>query len=263
MKFIKINDCNLHYEITGSGTETFLLAHGLLWSGKSYEKQVVHLKDRYRLVTYDHRGQGQSEVTETGYDMDSLYEDAVALIENLHLGKVHFVGLSMGGFVGMRLAARRPDLVKSLILLDTSAETEPNKLKYNVLTTIVNLFGVKSVASQVMDIMFSDTFLKDSNRKDELAKWIKELQNNPKSIVKAVRGVIDRKPIDNELNKIKCPTLIMVGTEDKATLPARAEYIHSLIPQSELKLIDHGGHMSCIDEPEQVNSNIDSFLAKL
>lgn len=65
---------------------------------------MAFFKRRYRVITYDHRGQGKSSVPKTGYDMDSLYEDVVLLIEQLKLGSVHFAGLSMGGFVGMRLA---------------------------------------------------------------------------------------------------------------------------------------------------------------
>ena len=67
--------------------------------------QVAAFRDRFRCVAWDHRGQGRSELTEGGYDMDTLADDAAALIAQLGIAPVHFVGLSMGGFVGMRLAA--------------------------------------------------------------------------------------------------------------------------------------------------------------
>ena len=104
MPVIKINNCDYYYEEHGAGSETILFSHGLLWSGYLFHKQVAFFKRRYRVITYDHRGQGKSSVPKTGYDMDSLYEDVVLLIEHLKLGSVHFAGLSMGGFVGMRLA---------------------------------------------------------------------------------------------------------------------------------------------------------------
>ncbi len=229
MPFIKINNCNYYYEVHGEGSETILFSHGLLWSGYLFHKQVAYFKNRYRVITYDHRGQGKSEVTKTGYDMDSLYEDTALLIEHLQLGSVHFAGLSMGGFVGMRLAARRPDLVKSLILMETSAQPEPNTIKYTLLNSIVKIFGVGVVAKPVMKIMFGDTFLNDPNRKIEEIEFETELKKNKKSIVKAVEGVIRRKGIEHELTNIKCPTLIMVGDQDKATVPAKAEFIQ-IIP---------------------------------
>ena len=226
-----------------------------------FQKQVDYFKDRYQVVTYDHRGQGSSEVTPGGYDMDSLYQDAVGLIEKLELGQVHFGGLSMGGFVAMRLAARRPDLVKSLILMETSAQSEPNQLKYNLLKTIVRLFGVNSVVRPVMNIMFGSTFLKDPDRQLERQYWTDQLKKNEKSIIRAVTGVIDRNGVEEELGNITCPTLILVGTEDIGTTPEKAEFIHSMILHSSLKYIKNAGHTACIEEPEQYNAELEKFLA--
>ncbi len=260
MPTIKINECNYHYEVHGSGSETLVLSHGLLWSGKMFHKQVEALKGKYRVITYDHRGQGKSEVTEAGYDMDSLTSDAIQIIEKLKLDSVHFGGLSMGGFVAMRLAARRPDLIKSLILMETSALPEPFAFKYKILNTIVKVFGVSSVEKQVMKIMFGDTFLNDPNRASEKKEWAAELNTNKKTITKAVNGVIERKGVEDELQKIKCPTLILVGTEDKATIPEKAEFIASKIPKAKLIYIENGGHTASIEEPEQYNNAILDFL---
>lgn len=263
MPFIKIKDCNYYYEIQGDGPETIVFAHGLLWSGYLFHKQLAYFKERYRVVTYDHRGQGKSEVTQSGYDMDNLYEDAALLIEQLQLGPVHFAGLSMGGFVGMRLAARRPDLLKSLILMETSAQAEPHTLKYSFLNTVVKLFGVAVVTKPVMNIMFGDTFLKDASRKAERLAFETELKKNKKTIVRAVEGVIKRKGVEQELSQIKCPVLIMVGDEDKATVPAKAVFMHQHIPASKLVYISKAGHSSSIEEPEQVNHAMDDFLKGL
>ena len=263
MPTIKINGCQYHYETYGTGPETIVLAHGLLWNGHLFHKQVAYFKQHYRIITYDHRGQGKSEVTDEGYDMDSLYQDAVGLLEKLNLTNVHFGGLSMGGFVAMRLAARRPDLVKSLILMETSAQSEPNKLKYNLLKTIVKLLGVNSVVNPVMNIMFGKSFLTDSSRKEEIEFWKTELKKNKKSIVKAVTGVIERNGVEKELNQIQCPTLILVGTEDIATTPEKAEFIHKNIKNSDLKYIERGGHTGSIEEPKQYNDEIENFLTSI
>ncbi len=228
-----------------------------------FHKQVAYFNSKYRVITYDHRGQGQSQVTETGYDMDNLYEDTVQLIEQLNLGPVHFAGLSMGGFIGIRLAARRPDLIKSLTLMETSAQAEPNKLKYRFLTTIVKLFGIGAVVNPVMNIMFGDTFLQDDARQAEKRAFANELKNNKKTITRAVNGVINRRSVETDLPDIKCATLIMVGTQDKATTPEKAEFIHMSIPQSKLVYIKNAGHTASIEEPEQVNAALEDFLLSL
>src|SRR5258705_4258305 len=121
MPKLRCNNANIFYVEFGSGTETIIFSHGLMFNSHQWDEQLDYFKGHYRCIAYDHRGQGQSESV-GGKDMDTLYEDAASLIEQLSPGKpIHFVGLSMGGFVGMRLAARKPHLLRSLTLLETSA----------------------------------------------------------------------------------------------------------------------------------------------
>ncbi len=263
MPFIQLKNANYYYEEQGSGKETIIFSHGLLWSGHMFHKQVAYFKDRYRVITYDHRGQGKTEITADGYDMDTLYEDAAELIEKLVGKPVIFAGLSMGGFVGMRLAARRPDLIKKLILLETTADPEPqeNVGKYKILNAIVKYIGFFPVVGSVMKIMFGQKFLNDPNRVEEKKYWTQQLKsNNRKGITKAVDGVIYRKGIADELIKITCLTLIMVGDQDVATVPDKARKINSLIANSKLIIFEGGGHTSSVEEPKVYNTEIEKFI---
>src|SRR5947209_14079350 len=167
MPTIRVNGAQLHYEDTGGAGAPVVFAHGLLFSGRMFDAQVAALKGRHRCITYDARGHGQSEVTKAGYDMDSAFADAAALIEALGAAPCHFVGLSMGGFVGMRLAARRPELLRTLTLVETAADGEPrwNAPKYRLLSLVARAFGYGPVAGTVMKIMFGRTFLGDRARK--------------------------------------------------------------------------------------------------
>ena len=264
MPYLKINGFDLYYEDTGgTGKETIVFSHGLLWSGKMFAAQVSHLKSRYRVIAYDHRGQGQSEVTATGYDMDTLAEDAVALIKTLDIAPCHFAGLSMGGFVAMRLAARHPELIRTMILMETSAQPEPreNLPKYNLLNNVVKLLGTWPVKGAVMKIMFGQKFLNDAGRKELRNQWANELLKNKRSITRAVVGVTTRNGVEQELVNIKCPALIIVGDQDVATVPDKAKFIHSKIPQSKLVIIPGAGHSSSVEEPELVNKALDEFLS--
>ena len=163
------NGARLFYDEHGTGPETIVFAHGLLWSGRMFDAQVAALRDRYRCVTFDFRGQGQSAVTRTGYDMETLTEDAAALIRALDCAPCHFAGLSMGGFVAMRLGARHPELLRSLVLLETSADPEPaaNVPNYRRMARVARVLGTGIVASRVMPIMFGRTFLGDPARATE------------------------------------------------------------------------------------------------
>ena len=123
MATIEVNGTRLYYVDTGPGTsgETIVFSHGLLWGTELFEPQVAALRDRYRCIAWDHRGQGKSASDPHRHciGMELVWQDAVALLDALGVKGAHFVGLSMGGFVAMRMAARRPDLVKKLVLIET------------------------------------------------------------------------------------------------------------------------------------------------
>ena len=141
----------IYYVDEGSGPDTIVFSHGLLWSGEMFRPQIDALKDRFRCVAFDHRGQGQSPVARSGYDMDTLTADAAALIEGVGAAPCHFVGLSMGGFVGMRLAARRPELLRSLLIalgriITTITEGDNHEtltIKHNARAKVEALFRLR------------------------------------------------------------------------------------------------------------------------
>ncbi|HMB91441.1 MAG TPA: alpha/beta hydrolase [Rhodothermales bacterium] len=262
MPTMRVNGAEIYYEEQGTGSETIVFAHGLLWSGAMFASQVRAFQDHYRCITFDFRGQGRSEVTAAGYDMDTLTEDAAALIETLDCAPCHFLGLSMGGFVGLRLALHYPGLLKSLMLLETSADPEPNQKKYRLLNFIARWFGLRPVASRVMPIMFGEKFLNDPARAKEQVAWRQRLIANHRiGITRATEGVIYREGVYEMLDQIKTPTLIVVGDQDVATVPAKSERMHERIPGSQLVIIPGAGHTSTVEEPEAVNTALRAFLS--
>jgi pimeloyl-ACP methyl ester carboxylesterase len=264
MPVLRVNGANLYYEERGAGPETVVFAHGLLWSARMFDDQVAAFSTRYRCISFDFRGQGASEVTAGGYDMETLADDAAALIEALGAAPCHFVGLSMGGFIGMRLAVHRPELVRSLVLMETSADPEPNVAKYRALGAVVRVFGrlgMRMVMPRVMRIMFGRKFLEDPARAADRRLWKKRgLANDPVGVTRALQGVIDRRGVHEEIVRITAPTLVMVGDQDVATVPAKAERIAARIPGARLIVIPGAGHTSSAEEPELVNRALADFL---
>lgn len=266
MPTIDVNGTTLFYLDTGPGStgETIAFSHGLLWGTELFAAQIEALRGRYRCIAWDHRGQGQSapDLNRECIGMELVWQDAVALLHKLGTGAVHFCGLSMGGFVGMRMAARRPDLVRSLILLETSSDPEPveNLKKYRLLIRVVKLFGPRVVRGQVAPIMLGRTILTDASRRDELDRYTK-LMSRRRDGWRAVNGVIDRAGVHDELARITARTLVVVGDEDVATPLPRAEKIAGAIAGSRLITIPHAGHSSPVEEPAAVITAIESFLA--
>ena len=260
---ISCNGVQLAVEDSGGGGPTVLFSHGLLYSLRMWDAQISTLRHRFRCVAYDHRGQGQSEMPLTGLDMDTLTEDVVALIQALGIGPVHFVGMSMGGFVGMRLAARRPELVRSLILIDTSAGPEPpeNIPRYRRLEWVARWFGTRPVLGRVQAIMHGASARRDPARAAELRRWSEHLlRADAVPMIRAVEGVLTRESAMPLLPRIQRPTLVLVGEEDTATVPARSEEIAAGIRGARLVRIPRAGHMSPIDAPEAVTAELRSFL---
>lgn len=229
-----------------------------------FEKQIDVLQERYRCITIDFRGQGKSQVTQDGYDMDSLTADCVALMMALNCAPCHFAGLSMGGFVGMRLAIRHPELIQSLILIETTADPEPRESlsQYRIMAFIARWFGLGLVINRVMPIMFGQKFLDDDTRKKQRQYWKREILSNDRmGVFRALQGVLNRKGVYDELDKISAPTLIIVGNLDVATEPEKSDRIHARIPNSKLVIIPGAGHTSTIEEPDAVNAALVDFLA--
>jgi pimeloyl-ACP methyl ester carboxylesterase len=256
----------LHVEDTGGNGPPVLFCHGLLWDTRLFAPQVDALRGRHRCIAWDHRGQGRSEVTEGGYDMDTLAADAAALIERLGVAPVHFVGLSMGGFVGLRLAIRRPELLRSLVLIDTSAgpEAPANVPRYRLLNFIARWFGFRPVVDRVMPILFGHSFLADPARAAQRAEFRARLLALDRiGTPRAVRGVIERAGVADQLHCIRTPTLVLVGEEDVATPPDKSVALATGIAGARLLRIPNAGHTSTLEQPAAVNAALAQFLAAI
>jgi len=125
MASINVNGLEVYYTEQGSGDETMVFGHGLLMDTSMWDAVAPQFANQYRVICFDFRGQGKTADPGQGYDIDTLVKDVSAFIQAISTKPVHYVGLSMGGMVGLPMAARHPDLLRSLVLLDTSAQAEP------------------------------------------------------------------------------------------------------------------------------------------
>ncbi len=260
---MKVRGVELFVEERGRG-EPVLFSHGLLWSGRMFAPQIDALSARYRCVAYDHRGQGRSEVPdEPCIAIETVYEDAVALIEALGIAPCHFVGLSMGGFVGMRIAARRPELLRSLALLATAADAEPKKnlLSYRAMNAVARAGGLRLLTPRVMAIMCGPSFLADPELAGERARLEAELAENRPTIHQAVRGVLERDGVERELRGIATRTLVMRGLEDGAIARERADRLHAAIAGAAYVQVPRAGHTLTRENAAPVSAALAEFLA--
>ncbi len=253
----------LAYEEHGTGDETVVFSHSYLVDRRQFDAQIEALSESYRVLAYDHRGHGESDKPQHGYDMESLYRDAEGFIEATDAGPCHFVGLSTGGFVGLRLGFRRPDLLRSLVLMDTSAQSESllKRAKYEAMFAVVKRAGFGPMIDKTMAMMFGPAFLADPERIDEVELWRERiLAGDVEALIRFGRGIFARDAVVDRLGEINVPTLVMVGQHDEPQPTKRSRVITSGIPGAELFVVPGAGHLSTIDNPDDVISALSSFL---
>jgi 3-oxoadipate enol-lactonase len=254
---IKVNGVELFYKESGRGPETIVFSHGLLMDHSMFEAQRAAFEGSYRVIAYDHRGQGQSPDPGQGYDMDTVAEDAAALIQALHAAPCHFSGLSMGGFVGMRLGARKPELLRTLTLMNTGGQRQSaaDRMRYGFLAQLVKIVGTAPFTGIALKELFGKTTRSstDPTKRKMLEEWTAKLRSRPKNTAQALMGVMNRPEFRaEELAAIRCPTLIITGEDDTAQPPRNSEKLAAAIRNSKLVRIPGCGHSSSLEAPEAV-----------
>lgn len=253
----------LHVEQRGDG-EPIVLWHSLLCDGRMWEGQVPALARTRRVVCIDAPGHGRSGRVREPYTLDDCVDAALAVMDATGVGRAAFCGLSWGGMVGMRLSARAPDRVSALVLMDTSARAERpwKKGPYRVLAAIARRIGPPAAMSRGLSpIMFGDETLR--RRRDLVDRFVAGLcAMDPPSLGHAVDAVIfDRGDVLDRLGAIRCPTLVVVGEQDRATPIHESRRIVERIDGATLVTIPGAGHLSAWEEPRRVNDALLGFLS--
>jgi pimeloyl-ACP methyl ester carboxylesterase len=263
MPTIRANGIDLFYKESGSGPETIIFSHGLLMDHTMFELQRAAFEKQYRVIAYDHRAQGESQDPASGYDMDTLAEDAAALIQALNAAPCHFAGLSMGGFVGMRLAAHHPELVQTLTLMNTTAMKEKlsNRLRYAVLAQLVKIIGPTPFTPIAVKELFGRTTRRSAEKRAMLDEWTAKLRTRPKNIARSLAAVMNRREFcADEMALIHCPTLIIAGEDDTAQPPRNSKSLAAGIGGARVVIIPGAGHSSSLEEPEAVIAAMRTLL---
>ncbi|WP_372572327.1 alpha/beta fold hydrolase [Ruegeria jejuensis] len=265
MPNIEINGRSIHYQDVGQGEETLVFSHGFLMNHQMYRHQIDALSKRFRVISFDHRGHGDSDPCRQPYELADLVSDAEQLIEKLVGGPVHFAGMSTGGFVGLRLLLKRPDLIKKLVLIDTSARPEPTaKLReFKFLLFMLKLLGLRPLVGQAMKNLFAKEFLTDPARKTERQYWKTYMGGLDKRSIHAFgKAIFFRGDVLEDIRRLSSypETLIVVGEEDTPTPVHEAQAMNKAIPGSILKTVKKSGHSSPVEAPAVVTEAMERFL---
>jgi 3-oxoadipate enol-lactonase len=244
-----VSRVRLGYELTGpEDAPVVVLANSLGTTSAMWDPQVAALRERFRVLRYDHRGHGASEVPPGPYTLDDLGQDVLGLIDDLGLGRVLFCGLSLGGMVGMWLASRAPERVQRLVVCCSSARIEPASL-WTDRAAKVRANGTASIAEQIVARWFTPAF--GARAPEVVARAVAMLAATPDEGYAGCCEAIAAMDLRERLSAITAPTLVVAGAEDPATPLAHAEGLAAGIPEARLAVVD-ASHLANIEQPEPV-----------
>jgi 3-oxoadipate enol-lactonase len=239
-----------------------VLSHALGLNIHMWDALAADLATRHPVLRYDHRGHGQSAVPPGPYGMDDLVADAARVLLEWNAGPAVWIGLSMGGMVGQGLAIRHPELLRALVLANTTAqypaEARPN---WDARIQAVEAGGMAAIADTVMA-----RYLHEQHREanSEQVAGIRRtlLQCDPKGYAACCHAAA---AVDwlAELHTIRMPTLIIAGALDVGAPPAMSEAMHAQIAGSELVVLDEASHLSVAEQPDRFAALIRTFLDRL
>jgi 3-oxoadipate enol-lactonase len=254
------NGIRIHYETGGSGPWV-VLSHSLACAIGMWDEQWALLTARYRVLRFDTRGHGGSEAPAGAYGLQQLADDLHALLTAAGVERPHFVGLSMGGMIGMTYALAHPGMLRSLVLCDTTSRIPPEaKPIWAERIATAQRHGMEPLVEPTLQRWFTAPCL--AQRPPVVERVAEMIRRTPAVGYVGCCHAIAELDLTARLGAIACPTRIIVGDQDVGTPVAMSQAIQAAIPGSELVVIPQASHLSNLEQPDAFNRALLDFLGR-
>ncbi|RRI05949.1 alpha/beta fold hydrolase [Mesorhizobium tamadayense] len=234
-----------------------MLSNSIATTFHMWDGQVAELAKSFRVLRYDFRGHGGSDAPAGAYSLDRLGRDVLELLDFLGIDRVHFLGLSLGGFVGQWLGIHAPERIERLILSNTSPHLGPASYFDGQIRSVLAARDLSATADMFMHNWFPASMLAGRNETVEQFHAA-ILTMSPQGLAGCFASVRDadlRRPI----SLITAPTLVIGGVDDKVTLASHSQAIAAAIPGAELVLLP-GVHLLNVERPAEFMDAVMGFL---
>jgi 3-oxoadipate enol-lactonase len=255
-----VHNARLAHRLEGpEGAPAVVLSGSLGTSFDLWAPQLEALHGRFRVLRYDHRGHGGSEVPPGPYSVPALATDVLALLDELGLERVSFCGLSLGGIVGMLLAAEHPDRIERLVLACT-APRFLDEATWRERAALVRREGPAAVADGTLTRWFTAPF--HERRPDAVQRIREQLVATPREGYAGCCEALAAWDFNSRLGSIRVPTLVIAGSDDPSVTAAAAERLAGALG-APLTVVAAAAHLTNVEQPEAFNEALLAHLGPL
>jgi len=256
---VRVNGIDLAYSDEGQGPPVVFL-HAFPLNRMMWTPQFDALKSRYRVISIDLRGHGESDAPMWRYTLEQFADDVIALLQHLSITQATFVGLSMGGYILFALYRKYSEFVRALVFADTraQADTSEGKAARYSMAQIAYKRGAGAIAELMLPKLLSPGAL---NTRQDLMDQLRGMitGNQTSGIIGDLMAMEERPDSTDLLPKITCPTLVIAGEEDIASPPDEVQFIADHIPGAEFVRIPRAGHLSNLENSSAFTNALKRF----
>lgn len=255
----------MHHEVHGEASSggTVLLSSGLGGAGSFWAPQIEALCRRHRVVTYDQRGTGRSAgPLPDPYSIAAMADDVTGILDELGIGRCHFVGHALGGLVGLDLALRRPDRIGSLVLAGAWARGDAHLARcFDVRRDLLRIGPEAYVRAQPLFLYPAPWMARNAQRLAREHEHAVAHFQGADTLLKRIAALLAFDAADR-LGEVACPTLVAAARDDLLVPWTASETLAAGIPGARLWVVAEGGHGFTVTEPEAFNAALCGFLAE-
>jgi 3-oxoadipate enol-lactonase len=258
-----IDGATVGYTDQGNGTPLVFI-HAFPLSKAMWQPQVDALKDRYRVITIDLGGHGESDIVLCHDSLDDYAKDVIRLLDHLGIAQVVFVGLSMGGYTLFSIYRHYANRVMAMVLADTraQADSEEGKAGRQSMAQVAFSDGAPAIAELILPKLLAPSTIE---HRPEIVEQVRQmiLHTSTAGIVVDLVAMAARPDSTALLPTITCPTLVIVGEDDQATPVTESQFIADRISGSTLVTIAGAGHLSNLEQPDAFTHALMTFLKNI
>ncbi|WP_288875701.1 alpha/beta hydrolase [uncultured Fusobacterium sp.] len=252
------------YVDEGQG-EVLVFVHSYLWDKEMWRPQIDFFKDRYRCISIDLFGHGNSPLLDIETDLETIAKDIVLFLENLEITMYTYIGLSVGGMLAPYMYKHDKDRIRKIIMMDTYVGVEPHatqELYFNLLDTIEKTHKIpEPLIEKIAPMFFSPQVDRNSKLYLDFANHLRTLKpENIPTIVKMGYAIFGRYGVLEYLSHIQVPLIFITGECDIPRPFKEAQEMAKLNAHSELYSVKNAGHISNLENSDEVNRILDSII---